>query len=222
MKKAFRNPQRSWIIIIGVIVCFASQACFHQPRQQVVNGWPSTQKVANLIPVPLVYQSYDYTCGVAALQSILYYYGKDFRHDELVEALAPDLIEGTNYRRMVDFARSSGFQVDVRTNISLEDLKRLIDDRKPVLVLIQAWPESPVQWRETWSDGHYAVAIGYDERNIYFMDPSTLGHYTFIPIPEFLDRWHDMDDQEKLIHFGLVITREGSTIYDPDIIKRLE
>jgi predicted double-glycine peptidase len=222
MRKAFRNSNRPWIIIVGVIVCFAFQACLHQAPLQVVNDWHSAQKVANLIPVPFVYQSYDYTCGVAALQSILYYYGKDFRHDELVKALEPDLINGTNYKRMVEFARSSGFQVDVLTHMSLEDLKRLIDDRKPVIVLIQAWPDSPVQWRETWNEGHYAVAAGYDGRNIYFMDPSTLGHYTFIPIPEFLDRWHDMDDREKLIHFGMVITREGSTIYNPDIIKRLD
>jgi predicted double-glycine peptidase len=224
MKKTFRNQHPSWIIIIAVLACFAFQACIHQAPLHKVNGWHSAQKVANLIPVPLVYQSYDYTCGVAALQSILYYYGKDFRQDELVKALEPDLTEGTNYRRMVDFARSSGFQVNVLTHMSLEDLKKLNDDRKPVIVLIQAWPDSdsPVLWRETWSEGHYAVAIGYDGRNIYFMDPSTFGHYTFIPIPEFLDRWHDMDDQEKLIHFGMVLTREGSTIYNPDIIKRLE
>ena len=172
--------------------------------------------------MPLAYQCYDYTCGVGALQSLFYYYGKDLRHDELVKALEPDPIKGTNYRRMVEFARSLGFQVDVLTQMSLEELKKLIDDRKPIIVLIQAWPDSLVKWSESWDEGHYAVAIGYDERNIYFMDPSTLGHYTFIPVPEFLDRWHDKDDQEKLIHFGMVITRERATPYNPDMIKRLE
>ncbi len=222
MKKACRNPNPWQIVILGVILFIAAQACFHQARQQVVSDWPSARSVAKLLSVPLVYQSHDYTCGVAALQSILYYYGRDFRHDELVKALEPDPIKGTNYKRMVEFARSLGFQVDVLTHMSLEDLQKLIDDRKPVIVLIQAWPDSPVQWREAWNEGHYAVAAGYDRRNIYFMDPSTFGHYTFIPIPEFLDRWHDMDDQEKLIHFGMVISREGSTTYDPDFIKRLD
>ncbi len=136
--------------------------------------------------------------------------------------LEPDPIAGTNYKRMVVFVRSLGFRVDVRINMLLEDLKKLIDNRKPIIVLIQAWPDSLAQWSETWNEGHYAVAIGYDEKHIYFMDPSTLGHYSFIPIPEFLDRWHDMDGQEKLIHFGIVITQEGSTIYNPDIIKRLD
>jgi len=54
------------------------------------------------------------------------------------------------------------------------------------------------------------------------MDPSTLGHYTFIPIPEFLDRWHDVDDGTRLNHFGMMITMEpAGTIYNPDRIKRM-
>ena len=207
--------------MIGVILCFASQACFHHIQLQETSGL-SAQKVGNLIWVPLTRQCYDYTCGISALQSIFYYYGKEFRHDQLAKALEPHPLKGTNYKRMVEYARSLGFQVDVLTQMSLEELKKLIDDRKPIIVLIQAWPDSPVKWSESWDEGHYAVAIGYDERNIYFMDPSILGHYTFIPISEFLDRWHDMDDQEKLIHFGMVITREGATIYNPDIIKRLD
>jgi predicted double-glycine peptidase len=220
--KQSRSPNGWRIIVVGVILSFALQACFHPAQLQQANEWHSAQRVANLIRVPLTYQSYDYSCGVEALQSILYYYGEDFLHDEMAKVLKPDPINGTNYKRMVEFARSLGFQVDVRTFMSLEDLKKLIDDRKPTIVLIQAWPDSPVQWSESWKEGHYAVAIGYDEERIYFMDPSTLGHYTFIPIPEFLDRWHDTDGQIRLIHFGMVITREGSVIYNPDIIKRLD
>jgi len=202
-------------------LCFASPACLHYARLQEVNGRQSAREVSNLIPVPMTYQAYDYTCGVAALQSILYYYGRSFRHDELAKVLEPHPLNGTNYGKVAGFARSLGFQVDVRTNMTIEDLKKLIDDRKPVIVLIQAWPESPVWWSESWEEGHYAVAIGYDKNNVYFMDPSTIGHYTFIHIPEFLDRWHDMDGQEKLIHFGMVITKQGSAVYNPDVVNRL-
>ena len=221
MRSARYSVDRWRIFLVGMILCFASQACLYPTRLQETSAF-SAKRVENLIWVPLTYQAYDYTCGISALQSILYYYGKEFGQDELAKALKSDPIKGTNYRRMVAFARSLGFQVDVLIHMSLEDLKKLIDDRKPVIVLIQAWPDSAVKWPESWEEGHYAVAIGYDGRNIYFMDASTLGHYTFIPIPEFLDRWHDMDDQVKLIHFGIVIRREGSTIYNPDVIKRLD
>jgi predicted double-glycine peptidase len=221
MKKAHHNISRWRIILVLMILCFASQACLHLTCLQDINTL-STNNVRNLIWVPLTYQSNDYTCGVSALQSILYYYGKEGGYDDLAKALEPDPIKGTNYRRMAKFARSLGFRADVLMNMSLEDLKKFLDSRKPVLVAIQAWPDSPVQWSESWNEGHYVVAIGYDERNIYFMDPSTLGHYTFIPILEFLDRWHDIDGQEELMHFGMVITCEGATIYAPDIIRRMD
>jgi predicted double-glycine peptidase len=170
----------------------------------------------------MTYQAYDYTCGVAALQSILSYYGKSFRHDELAKVLEPDPKEGTHYRKVAEFARSHGFQVDVHAHMSLDDLKKLIDVHRPVMVLLQAWPDSPVTWLESWEEGHYAVAIGYDENHIYFMDPSIIGHYTFIPIPEFLERWHDQDRGEKLIQFGMVIFKQEPGSYDPDIIHQLK
>ena len=210
------------IFLAAVFFCFASQACFHPSRLPEASDGLSARRVANLISVPLTYQCYDYTCGVGAFQSVLCYYGRDFRHDELGKVLGPDPIRGTNYEKMAEFARSLGFGVDVLTDMSLEDLKKLIDDRKPTIVLIQAWPDSSVKWSETWTEGHYAVATGYDDRNIYLMDPSTLGHYTFIPVPEFLERWHDTDGRVKLVHFGMVITGGGSTIYNPDKMKRLE
>ena len=43
-----------------------------------------------------------------------------------------------------------------------------------------------------WSDGHYAVLIGYDNANLFFMDPSTSGKYAFIPREELAERWHDV------------------------------
>jgi hypothetical protein len=54
-------------------------------------------------------------------------------------------------------------------------------------VAIQAWVDNndgkfPIDWKNLWDDGHYCVAVGYDEERIFFMDPSTLGHYTYIPI----------------------------------------
>ncbi|MBM4340113.1 MAG: hypothetical protein FJ110_11290 [Deltaproteobacteria bacterium] len=221
MSEAQYNTNRWRIFLVGVILCLVSQACLN-PTWLQESSVSSAKKVGNLIWVPLAYQSYDYTCGISALQSVLYYYGKELRHDELVKALEPDPIKGTNYRRIAEFARSLGFRVDVLVHMSLEDLKTLLDSRKPVIVAIQAWPDSPIRWSESWDEGHYAVAIGYDKTNIYFMDPSIFGHYAFIPIPEFLDRWHDIDDQEKLIHFGMVISLEGAAIYDPDTIKRLD
>jgi hypothetical protein len=49
----------------------------------------------------------------------------------------------------------------------------------PPMVCLQAWSEDSdgLTWRERWEDGHYVVVIGYDNENLYFMDPSTLSLY---------------------------------------------
>jgi len=87
---------------------------------------------------------------------------------------------------------------------------------------IQAWQDEPRDYRADWADGHRVVAVGYDGDNMYFMDPSTPGQYTFIPIPEFLSRWRDtdMDGVAKLQHFGMCITKPKPG-YHPDEIARL-
>lgn len=213
----------SWLLLYTILILsFSILGCGKYLRQENFNGVPSIHAIQNLIRIPLTRQVADYTCGVAALQSILYYYGQEFQEGDLVEKLGATPEEGTKYPRMVEFAQSLNFRVEVRTGMTLDELKRLIDEKKPVILLIQAWPDSTVDYAQDWDDGHYAIAIGYDRQNVYFMDPSTLGHYTFIPVREFLDRWHDTDSQTLLYQFGMVIWKDPSgQVYNPDKIKRM-
>jgi predicted double-glycine peptidase len=214
----------SWKIGLLTVVIFPILflGCGKYVRLDNLAGTPSLHVIQNFIRVPLTRQGTDYTCGIAALQAILYYYGEEFREDELVKKLQPTINEGTKYREIAKFAQSLNFRVDVRTKMTLDDLQRLINEKKPVILLIQAWPESRVDYTQDWDDGHYVVAVGYDHQNIYFMDPSTLGNYTFIPVREFLDRWHDRDGQTYLHQFGMVLTKEPAReIYNPDKIKRM-
>lgn len=179
-------------------------------------------KISNLIPVPLTRQGADYTCGITAVQSILGYYGIDRRQDDLIAAMKPDPDMGTNYQNVLAYAQSLGFEASAHKGMTLDELKGYIDRRVPVLLAIQAWMTPPVDWK-TFEEGHYVVAVGYDAENFYFMDPSTLGHYTYIPIPEFLERWHDRDDYQKqdLVHFGIIMTKANVQPYAPDQVTRL-
>ncbi len=121
---------------------------------------------------------------------------------------------------MAGFAASLNFQTEIFTGMTLGELKKWIDERKPVIVSIQAWAEKPVHYAADWDDGHYVVAVGYDEQNIYFMDPSILGHYAYLPLSEFVRRWHDRDGERVLDQFGIVISR-GPPRYNPDEIKMI-
>ena len=75
-----------------------------------------------------------------------------------------------------------------------------------------------VDYTADWDDGHYVVVVGYDDAHFYFMDPSVLGSYTYLPLEALLARWHDcyLENGQivRLHHFGLAFT--GTTVaYDP-------
>lgn len=57
--------------------------------------------------------------------------------------------------------------------------------------------------------------------NIYFMDPSTLANYTYVPIDEFLDRWHDWDGDKKVRHLGIAIWKKGKPEFREQVIRRM-
>lgn len=184
----------------------------------------SARAVGNLIRIPLTRQTSDYTCGVAVLQSILYYLDEenDYSEEVLAKELKADPVNGTSYRAMADLARSKGYRVESRTGMSLEDIRGFVDQGVPVIVLIQAWAESPVDYSQDWADGHYAAVVGYDGDAVYFMDPSTLGNYAYLPNREFLDRWHDEEMGVRLHRFGMVIRKEArEKPYDPDRVYRI-
>lgn len=177
---------------------------------------------ANTIKIPMTRQSTDYTCGVAALQSVLMFYGDEFLESELAKFLKANPKDGTAYAEMKRFSESKGYSVQVFKDMKLDDLKKLLDAGAPVICLIQAWPERKVDYKTDWDDGHYVVAIGHDADHVYFMDPSTLGNYTYIPNDEFMDRWHDTDSKVKLNHFGMVVQKKAKQAYRADDVRKLE
>jgi predicted double-glycine peptidase len=173
---------------------------------------------ANFMFLPITRQATDYTCGASALQSVLRYYGDEYMENELAVILKSDPNEGTPYNNIINFTRSEGYKVNIYKDMKYTDLKSLINNKKPVIVLLQAWSETPQDYSKDWIDGHYAVVTGYDEKYVYFMDPSTLGNYTFIPVKKFLERWHDTDGAEKLYNFGMVVEKPPVNYNPADVL----
>ncbi len=96
---------------------------------------------------------------------------------------------------MLLFVKALGIKAVERDRMSLATLRESLDRGHPVLIALQAWAEdtidTSIDYTTRWEDGHYVVAIGYDEARVFFMDPSTLGHYTYLPNEALLARWHD-------------------------------
>jgi predicted double-glycine peptidase len=161
-----------------------------------------------MINVRIGRQTFDYDCGAKALQMVMEYYGVEMREDILIKELRTDA-NGTSVDRMISVAEKSGFKVSSATGVSLEQLKRFIDEEYPVIVLVQAWAERYMtleDWKTDYDDGHYAIVIGYNGSIIIFEDPSSIRR-TWLTEEEFLVRWHDLDPRtkRKLDHFAMVL-----------------
>lgn len=190
----------------------------------------SDGKTIKVINIPDVRQSTEYTCGVSSLQAVLGYWGIEYREGTLAQMACSNSESGTPPGNIVSVAKTLGFDAEVKQRCTIADIEKWIEAGIPVIVDIQAWKDAgdTSSWRESWENGHYVVAIGYDEKNIYFEEPSILGAIGFTSKSEFLDRWHDyegnppFDPQSSKITENLAIVIKGHRPGNPDFIQRID
>ena len=186
------------------------------PARPVQKSSLTTLPAGLLSTIPDVRQSTTYSCGAAALQAVLSYYGIDKRERALMDKLKTTEEAGTSPDNIVRVAKELGLQADPRENVTYEDLIKAYREGTPVICAIQAWTDVPAEkrtWTSDWEDGHYVIIIGADEQFIYVEDPSLLGNRGVIPKQEFLDRWHDYTGEAPFdpsdrpyIHPGIFVT----------------
>jgi hypothetical protein len=85
--------------------------------------------------------------------------------------------------------------------------------------MLQAWRNEDYELREDaryrndWDDGHWIVAIGYDQDGVYFEDPSLAAIRGFLFYDELLVRWHDVGPRmEHWPRFGLVVWKPSRRV----------
>lgn len=154
-----------------------------------------------VLAVPLVRQQADYSCGPAAMSAVLQYFGVwQGREQELYKILDTSTKDGTLPENLAVGARHFGLTATVEQQMTVQRLRALLGEGKTVILELQAWraPDQPKKpWRDTWGDGHYVVLIGMDGEFAYCMDPSTENAYTYLPLGELVERWHDINEVRK-------------------------
>jgi predicted double-glycine peptidase len=193
----------------GAIVGFRL-GTFRAPgaRRQVAAG----QRIRRL-NLPNVRQANGYTCGAAALQAVLRYFGKggDLGEEELAARLGTTSENGTSPAAILRVAREHGLIATMREHMTIADLEDYVARGVPVIVDYQAWAEQPNHdYTNDWENGHYSVVVGVDRRNVYLEDPSILGARGRIPRAEFEARWHDQETPSERYH------RMGIALESPD------
>lgn len=170
-----------------------------------------------LIDIPNVSQQENWSCGAAALLSILLYYGKCPLNEKLVtDQLGIDK-SGTDPFQIENVLDKYKLRYKEYRGMTIEQLIYHINRREPVLIMLQAWGniEKYRKCKKGCKDGHWLIAIGYDSENIYFEDPALTISRGYIPINELDNRWHDYEylnendakrkSKVNSDHYGLVV-----------------
>ena len=163
-------------------------------------------------------------CGVAATQAVLYYYGQSIIQSKLVEMMKMDPEVGVEPEMIVKIFTDKDFEVDFEA-MTIEKVKEYIDEGTPVILLINAWAaDYPVDYTNIDEEGHYVVAIGYDDEKEWFIfdDPSFLENRGYIGYDELLTRWKMWASDNKTILHNYGIAVHGTPLYDPQRLIHIE
>ena len=115
--------------------------------------WVRKNILANILDFPYFVQSTSYTCGVACVLGILWYYGDRKRREMLLEKkLEVDEDEWAEIENIVQFFKKENFKVDSR-KMTLRDLEKYLDRWIPIIVLYQARSKKKIAWFINRSDG---------------------------------------------------------------------
>ena len=156
-----------------------------------INQHPITPGLT-LLPIRSYQQTTEYTCGPAAVITLLRYYGKDGDEMTIAREMGTSTTTGTTPDQMTTWLNSHGFTATWNEHGSLELLRESLAKQTPTLV--------------EWSDwgGHWVLAIGYDTRNtedlmddvIIFADPydrhdDHVDGVTWFNAQRFYYMWYD-------------------------------
>lgn len=175
----------------------------------------------NILHLPKIVQTHSYDCGAAALRAVAHYWGVGpDREGDFIKACETSKKLGTDPTDIIKAAKKMGLKAGAKEHMSLEELMRFIDEGKPVICAVQAWGEE--EDYEELTSGHYVVACGYDEKFVFFEDPSVKGDKErgHMAHEDFMRRWVDVDRKKNVLTaFGIVVWLDAPP-QEQDVVVR--
>ena len=161
--------------------------------------------------VPIVSQSFDYSCGSASLASCLVYWEVWFGVEADLHPSLGTCSTGTSGAAIMRVARDLGLQVQYKTNLTMQDLDTMLAEGWTLILSIQAWGDYPfgTDFGSIWDDGHYVVLVNLINNHIQLMDPVLDGEYALMFGDDFEARWHDWSDDGSCREYHTAILLRG-------------
>jgi len=150
-----------------------------------------------ILPVGTHRQSVPWTCGPAALKIVLDYLRLPLPEKRLVKLCEATPEKGTDPQDLVRVAEKLGFKAYEKQNMTISEVKKLVQGGTPVIVNYQYKPK--------YGEGHYAVIIGFSQDEFILSDPAEDKGYLKVKIKDFMSQWYELED--KTVRQGIVINR---------------
>lgn len=136
--------------------------------------------LAVLLGVPFFPDKTD-QCGPSALASVLSFWGKPAKPQELKREIYVEKIGGSLPMDLLIAARAHGLSAEMSSG-SLEGLKGNIDAGRPVIAFVNlGWRSVPI--------GHFLVVTGYDDTRRGVFTHSGVKKDSFVPYRRFMSQW---------------------------------
>lgn len=167
----FRNI--GLVLLLIVAACQKSDSIIVVSDEYAVSGYyvqdiSKTHSAGKtLLKVDSYQQTTEYSCGPAAVLSLLHHYERSGDELTIAGEMRTSTLTGTTPEQMSNWLNNNGFQASWHEEGSLEMIRENLANKVPTLV--------------EWSDwgGHWVLVVGYDTRNtvsisddvIIFADP---------------------------------------------------
>jgi len=217
------------VIFIGFLIAIALLNPFYpmqdapQGEVRVVAGTqaspatlhPNLKPRAEFTDAHIVKQQFDYSCGSAALATLLnYYLGEKFTERQVIEGLVEygdrkqiERLRAFSLLDMKRFVEKLGYK-GAGYKAEIEDLRKL---GKPCIV--------PV---EIFGYNHFCVFRGIVQDHVFLADPY-LGNVSF-PLPQFSEMWQRniafVVTDGDIVHSALMLKEEDLRFIDLDATRR--
>ncbi|MFZ4464737.1 MAG: C39 family peptidase [Bacteroidales bacterium] len=161
------------MLLLVVAACHKGDSISLVSDENALSGYyvqdisKTTSVGKTLLKVNSYQQTTEYSCGPAAVLSLLHHYGRSGEELRIAEEMGTSTQTGTTPDQMSNWLNNNGFQASWHEEGSLEMIRENLANNVPTLL--------------EWSDwgGHWVLVVGYDTRNtesisddvIIFADP---------------------------------------------------
>ncbi len=165
---------------------------------------------------PELIQTFEYDCWAKAIQAVLAYYGIEIFEEHIIKRAKTNPKDWTTTQWILKIFKKYWLKYDSQ-EMEIDNLKKYIDKRIPIIILLQAWNDKITDYTNNYKDWHRVVVIWYDNNKIYFEDPYAFKR-TFLTYQELNKRRHSKENWQKIFNHWIAIYGKPTTFDSKKII----